>query len=124
MKKHLVPGEGARLSGFRSGALYCAPGLDGATTYHHPPAAPMTVLLAKRDTREDNRRRRLRCRPLPEPGPDRPGGITLNFAVNAKRLFPATDTVGVITALGNDPESRLVRRALEAFGLDTCLAEP
>jgi sugar/nucleoside kinase (ribokinase family) len=56
-------------------------------------------------------------------GSDRPGGITLNFAVNAKRLFPTTDTVGVITALGNDPESLLVRRALKVFDLDTCLAE-
>jgi len=31
--------------------------------------------------------------------------------------------VGVITALGTDPESRLVRRALERFGLETCLVE-
>jgi sugar/nucleoside kinase (ribokinase family) len=56
-------------------------------------------------------------------GSDRPGGITLNFAVNARHLFPAADRVGVITALGNDPESLLVRRALDAFGLETCLAE-
>ncbi len=54
---------------------------------------------------------------------DRPGGITLNFAVNARLLFPATDTVGVVTALGRDPESLLVRRALEAFDLETCLVE-
>ncbi len=32
-------------------------------------------------------------------GRDRPGGITLNFAANARRLFPAGDTVGVVTAL-------------------------
>jgi sugar/nucleoside kinase (ribokinase family) len=56
-------------------------------------------------------------------GRDRPGGITLNFAVNARALFPAEDTVGVVTALGTDPESLLVRRALEAFGLETCLRE-
>lgn len=54
---------------------------------------------------------------------DRPGGITLNFAVNAKRIFPPTDTVGVITALGTDPESRLVRRAIERFDLEACLTE-
>ena len=54
---------------------------------------------------------------------DRPGGITLNFAVNAKQLFPATDAVGVVTAVGTDPESRLVRRAIERFGLDACLIE-
>jgi sugar/nucleoside kinase (ribokinase family) len=54
---------------------------------------------------------------------DRPGGITLNFAVNARRLFPPTDTVGVVTALGRDPEAALVRRALEAFALEACVAE-
>jgi len=56
-------------------------------------------------------------------GCDRPGGITLNFAVNARRLFPSNDTVGVITALGTDPESRLVRRATQKFGLDACLVD-
>jgi fructoselysine 6-kinase len=56
-------------------------------------------------------------------GRDRPGGITLNFAVNARRLFPPTDTVGVVTALGTDPESRLVRRAIERFGLEACLVD-
>lgn len=55
-------------------------------------------------------------------GSDRPGGITLNFAVNAKRIFPASDSVGVVTALGTDPESHLVRRAFDAFGLDACVA--
>lgn len=55
-------------------------------------------------------------------GSDRPGGITLNFAVNAKRLFPASDQVGVVTALGTDPEARLVRRALDAFALDSCIS--
>jgi fructoselysine 6-kinase len=56
------------------------------------------------------------------PARDRPGGITLNFAVVARRLFPATDSVGVITALGTDPEAHLVRRALETFGIDACIA--
>jgi fructoselysine 6-kinase len=54
---------------------------------------------------------------------DRPGGITLNFAANARRLFPTEDTVGVVTALGTDPEAGLVRRAVAALGLDACLAE-
>jgi sugar/nucleoside kinase (ribokinase family) len=56
-------------------------------------------------------------------GKDRPGGITLNFAVNARRLFPPEDVVGVVTAIGSDPESRLVRQALERYGLEACLAE-
>jgi fructoselysine 6-kinase len=54
---------------------------------------------------------------------DRPGGITLNFAVNARQLFPSTDAVGVVTALGRDPEALLVRRALDAFGIEACVAE-
>jgi fructoselysine 6-kinase len=56
-------------------------------------------------------------------GRDRPGGITLNFAANARRLFPATDTVGVVTALGSDREAGLVREAIARLGLDACLAE-
>ena len=56
-------------------------------------------------------------------GRDRPGGITLNFAANARRLFPASDAVGVVTALGTDREAGLVRRAIAALGLEACLAE-
>lgn len=56
-------------------------------------------------------------------GRDRPGGITLNFAANARRLFPARDTVGVVTALGTDREARLVRRAIAELGLEACIAD-
>jgi fructoselysine 6-kinase len=55
-------------------------------------------------------------------GRDRPGGITLNFAVNARRIFPPGDAVGVVTALGTDPEAGLVRRAAETFGLEACFS--
>ena len=55
-------------------------------------------------------------------GTDRPGGITLNFAANARRLFAPEDHVGVITALGTDPEARLVRRAIAACGLEAHVA--
>ena len=54
-------------------------------------------------------------------GWDRPGGISLNFAVCARRLHPASDSVGVVSALGSDPEAAIVRRALAAFGLEACL---
>jgi fructoselysine 6-kinase len=54
-------------------------------------------------------------------GRDRPGGITLNFAVNARRLFAADDVVGVITALGTDPEAALVSRAIAETGLEAFL---
>jgi fructoselysine 6-kinase len=56
-------------------------------------------------------------------GRDRPGGITLNFAANARRLFPPEDTVGVVTALGTDGEAALVRRAIQRLGLEACLVE-
>jgi fructoselysine 6-kinase len=56
-------------------------------------------------------------------GRDRPGGITLNFAANARRLFPGSDAVGVVTALGTDSEAGLVRRAIAALGLEACLVE-
>ena len=46
-------------------------------------------------------------------GLDRPGGITLNAAAHVRRLFSEGDRVTVLTALGTDPESRIVRAALE-----------
>ena len=55
-------------------------------------------------------------------GTDRPGGITLNFAANARRLFAPDDQVGVVTALGTDAEGRLVRRAIAACGLEAEVA--
>ena len=48
---------------------------------------------------------------------DRPGGITLNFAANARDLFASTDEILVLTALGTDAESRLVREALARLKL-------
>jgi len=54
---------------------------------------------------------------------DRPGGISLNFAVNARRLFPADAMVSVITALGSDPEADFVRAAIADLGIDACLAD-
>jgi fructoselysine 6-kinase len=50
-------------------------------------------------------------------GLDRPGGITLNFAANAREVCAPTDEILVLTALGTDRESRLVREALERLGL-------
>ena len=56
-------------------------------------------------------------------GEDRPGGITLNFAAHARRLFPAEDRVVVVSALGTDVESALVRSALERLDVETRVAE-
>lgn len=54
---------------------------------------------------------------------DRPGGITLNFAAHARRLFDPSDRIIVVTALGTDSESGVVRGALERLGVETRVAE-
>ncbi len=54
-------------------------------------------------------------------GGDRPGGITLNFAVNIRECLPADDSVGVVTAVGTDPESKIVLDAIERLGLEAHL---
>jgi fructoselysine 6-kinase len=56
-------------------------------------------------------------------GLDRPGGITLNVAAHARRLFPGSDSIAVLTALGTDPESALVREALRDLGVECFLRE-
>ncbi len=48
---------------------------------------------------------------------DRPGGISLNFAAAARRLFAADDRVGVLTVLGDDDEAEVVAAAIESLGL-------
>jgi len=56
-------------------------------------------------------------------GLDRPGGITLNVAAHARRLFPASARITVVTALGTDPESKIPREALRSLGVDTLVRE-
>lgn len=56
-------------------------------------------------------------------GRDRPGGITLNFAVHARRLFGPDDEVVIVSALGTDPESKIVRDAIRELGIEARLAE-
>jgi fructoselysine 6-kinase len=43
---------------------------------------------------------------------DRPGGVSLNFAANARRCFEPEDRVGVLTVLGDDPEAAFVKAAI------------
>lgn len=56
-------------------------------------------------------------------GLDRPGGITLNVAAHARRLFPPSDSITVLTALGTDPESAMVKEAIRRLGVDCFLRE-
>jgi fructoselysine 6-kinase len=55
-------------------------------------------------------------------GIDRPGGIALNVAVNAKRLFDPHDRVIVVTALGSDPEGEIVAEVCQRHGLEAAIA--
>ena len=48
---------------------------------------------------------------------DRPGGISLNFAVNARTWFRPDARVGVVTALGEDREADVVRGAFGTFDI-------
>ncbi len=52
---------------------------------------------------------------------DRPGGITLNFAVHARRLFPRVDRIIVVSALGTDDEAQVVTRALDELPIEAFL---
>jgi fructoselysine 6-kinase len=47
----------------------------------------------------------------------------LNVAAHARRLFRSSDTITVLTALGTDPESALVREALSSLGVECFLRE-
>ena len=51
-------------------------------------------------------------------GERRFGGITANFARHARDTFPADDRVSVVTCVGDDDDSMLVRAGLEDTGLD------
>jgi len=53
---------------------------------------------------------------------DRPGGISLNFAANARRCFEPADRVGVLTVLGRDREAVIVEAAIADLGLDAAIA--
>lgn len=53
---------------------------------------------------------------------DRPGGISLNFAVNARNLFEPQDEVGVLTVLGNDSGAAVVEKAIAEHGLGASIA--
>ncbi|MGE3969712.1 MAG: PfkB family carbohydrate kinase [Dongiaceae bacterium] len=53
---------------------------------------------------------------------DRPGGISLNFAANAKDHFAPADRIGVLTALGRDREAAIVEGALAQLGIEAGIA--
>jgi len=51
----------------------------------------------------------------------RAGGITLNFAAHARRLFDPGDRVSIISALGTDANVSIVSRTLEELGVETLI---
>jgi fructoselysine 6-kinase len=48
---------------------------------------------------------------------DRPGGISLNFAANARLCFGEGDRIAVLTALGEDREAAIVEGAIAGLGI-------
>lgn len=54
---------------------------------------------------------------------DRPGGISLNFAANAKIWFDAGDRIGVLTALGRDREAAIVEGTIARLGVGAFIAK-
>jgi fructoselysine 6-kinase len=56
------------------------------------------------------------------PDQDRPGGITLNFAAHARRLFPVDDRIIVVSALGTDDEAHTVTDAIDELPVEAFLA--
>lgn len=55
-------------------------------------------------------------------GLDRPGGITLNFAVNARRCFDRETRITIVSALGSDDRAALVADAIERSGCAACVS--
>lgn len=47
----------------------------------------------------------------------RPGGISLNFAMHARRVFPSTYEVGIVSAIGNDRYGQMVEKVLKDNGV-------
>jgi fructoselysine 6-kinase len=54
---------------------------------------------------------------------DRPGGISLNFAANAKDWFGEGDRISVLTALGEDREAGIVETAIAGLGVGAFIAK-
>lgn len=46
-----------------------------------------------------------------------PGGISLNFAVHAKRVFPSAYEVEIVSAVGRDQYGQMVEKALDDNGV-------
>ncbi len=51
----------------------------------------------------------------------RPGGITLNFAVHAQKLFPPTDLVTIITAVGTDNQAKIIQALIQKKNIHAVL---
>jgi fructoselysine 6-kinase len=47
-----------------------------------------------------------------------PGGITLNFALQARRAFPPDDAITIVSALGTDLAAALIGNALKMSGVE------
>lgn len=50
-----------------------------------------------------------------------PGGISLNFAVHAKRVFPSGYEVGIVGVVGSDHYGQMIEKALDDNGVRSWL---
>lgn len=46
-----------------------------------------------------------------------PGGIILNFAVHARKMFPSSDSIEVVSPLGDDKEAETVMEVIHKYGI-------
>lgn len=53
----------------------------------------------------------------------RPGGISLNVAVHARKLLSNNDRVGVVGVIGNDKASKIVKKTCLALNIENYLEE-
>lgn len=51
-------------------------------------------------------------------GERRPGGITSNFALQARRCFDAADAIKIIAPLGDDEDAKIVQGRFEGSGIE------
>lgn len=53
----------------------------------------------------------------------RPGGITLNFAVHARNIFPSQDIIQVVSVVGDDEAQKIVSGVVQKYQLLPLIAQ-
>ncbi len=53
----------------------------------------------------------------------RPGGISLNVAVNAKKCFPATDIIQLFSVIGDEDDSKVIDETIKKFAIQNFIVK-